>query len=137
LPTEAAALVALRTQQVIAHETGVARVTDPFGGSFAVEALTAEIVEKASALMARIDAMGGALAAIEAGFFQREIQEAAYSAQRDIEEKRQLVIGVNEQVAVEETSIPTMTIDPALEAEQVARLRALRDRRSAEAVARR
>ncbi len=137
LPTAQAALLALRTQQVIAHETGVTRVADPLGGSWAIEALTAEIVARAEELIAKVDGMGGALAAIEAGFFQREIQDAAYAAQRAIEERRQIVIGVNEQVVPEEAPIPTMTIDPAVEGEQVARLRALRARRSSEAVVRR
>ena len=136
LPTEESALLALRTQQVIAHETGVARVADPLGGSWAIEALTAAIVEEAGALIGRIDGMGGALAAIEAGFYQREIQEAAYRAQRAIEEKRQIVVGVNEFVATEERPIPTLTVDPTVETEQVARLAALRARRDGAAVSR-
>ena len=129
LPTADAARLALRTQQVIAYETGVARVTDPFGGSWAVEAMTAEIVERASALISRIDEMGGALAAIEAGYFQREIQEAAYQAQKAIESKESVVVGVNEFTVEEETQIPTMSIDPQVEPEQVARLAAFRARR--------
>lgn len=137
LPTEDAVRIALRTQQVIAHETGVARVADPFGGSWAVEALTAEIVEKAEALIARIDEMGGALAAIERGFFQREIQEAAYQAQKAIEGRQTLVVGVNEFVVEGESAIPTLTIDPKIEAEQVARLSAFRARRDPAAVSRR
>ena len=130
-PTADAARLALRTQQVIAYETGVARVADPLGGSWAVEAMTAEIVERASALIAKIDEMGGALAAIEAGYFQREIQEAAYQAQKAIESKEQVVVGVNEFTVPEETPIPTMTIDPKVEPEQVARLAAFRARRDA------
>jgi methylmalonyl-CoA mutase N-terminal domain/subunit len=129
LPTADAARLALRTQQVIAYETGVARVADPLGGSWAIEAMTAEIVERASALIERIDEMGGALAAIEAGYFQREIQEAAYQAQKAIESKEQVVVGVNEFTVPEETPIPTMTIDPKVESEQVARLTAFRARR--------
>ncbi|MBL8111872.1 MAG: methylmalonyl-CoA mutase [Acidobacteria bacterium] len=131
LPTEEAALLALRTQQVIAYESGVARVADPLGGSHAIEALTAGIVERAGALIARIDSMGGALAAIEAGFFQREIQDAAYRAQKDIDTKKQVVVGVNEFRVSEERPIPTLRLDPRVEEEQVARLRALRERRSA------
>ncbi len=131
LPTEESALLALRTQQVIAHETGVARVADPLGGSWAVEALTAQIVERAGDLIRRVDEMGGALAAIEAGFFQREIQDAAYAAQRAIEEKRQIVVGVNAFTVEEEREIPTLTIDPRIEREQVARLAAFRARRDA------
>ncbi|HSB36051.1 MAG TPA: methylmalonyl-CoA mutase family protein [Thermoanaerobaculia bacterium] len=137
LPTEESALLALRTQQVIAHETGIARVADPLGGAWAVEALTTQIVEEASALIRRIDDMGGALAAIESGFYQREIQEAAYRAQRAIEEKEQIVVGVNEFTVADERSIPTLSIDPAVEVEQVQRLSALRARRDAGAVARR
>jgi len=137
LPTEESALLALRTQQVIAHETGVARVADPLGGAWAVEALTTQIVEEASALIRRIDEMGGALAAIESGFYQREIQDAAYRAQRAIEEKEQIVVGVNEFTVAAERSIPTLSIDPAVEAEQVERLAALRARRDAGAVTRR
>jgi methylmalonyl-CoA mutase N-terminal domain/subunit len=129
LPTEDSALLALRTQQVIAYETGVTRVADPLGGSWAVEALTAGIVSEAGALIGRIDAMGGALKAIEAGFFQREIQDAAYRAQRAIEDKEQIVVGVNEFTVAEERPIPTLVIDPGVEADQVARLGALRARR--------
>ena len=137
LPTEASALLALRTQQVIAHETGVARVVDPLGGSWAIEALTAGLVEGAGALIRKIDGMGGALKAIEAGFFQREIQESAWRAQRAIEEKEQIVVGVNEYVAAEERPIPLLVIDPAVETDQVARLQALRARRDASAVGKR
>jgi len=129
LPTTEAARLALRTQQVIAYETGVARVADPLGGSWAIEALTAEIVEKASALIGRIDEMGGALAAIEAGYFQREIQEAAYQAQKAIESKEAVVVGVNEFTLEEENPIPTMSLDPNVEREQVERLAAFRARR--------
>jgi methylmalonyl-CoA mutase N-terminal domain/subunit len=130
LPTEASALLALRTQQVIAHETGVARVTDPLGGSWAIEALTARLVEEARELIAKIDALGGALAAIEGGFYQREIQESAYRAQKAIEEKEEIVVGVNEFVAEEETRIPTLAIDPSIEAAQGARLASLRASRA-------
>ncbi len=131
LPTTEAARLALRTQQVIAYETGVARVADPLGGSWAIEALTAEIAGRASALIEKIDEMGGALAAIEAGYFQREIQEAAYQAQKAIESKEQVVVGMNEFTIEEEASIPTMSIDPKVETEQVERLAAFRSRRDA------
>jgi methylmalonyl-CoA mutase N-terminal domain/subunit len=137
LPTAQAALLALRTQQVIGYETGVARIADPFGGSYAIESLTAEIVEKAGALIGKIDEMGGALAAIEKGFYQREIQDAAYKAQKAIEERSQVVIGVNEFKVEEGAQIPTMSIDPAIETEQVERLKAFRARRNAGAVTRR
>jgi methylmalonyl-CoA mutase N-terminal domain/subunit len=137
LPTEESALLALRTQQVIAHETGVARVVDPLGGSWAIEALTSRIVEEADALIRRIDGMGGALAAIETGFFQREIQEAAYRAQRAIEDKTQIVVGLNEFLVADGRTIPTLTVDPSVEAEQATRLAALRGRRDPGAVERR
>src|SRR5450759_3190189 len=137
LPTEASALLALRTQQVIAHETGVARIVDPLGGSWAIEALTASLVESAGALIRKIDGMGGALKAIEAGFFQREIQESAWRAQRAIELKEQIVVGVNEFVGGEERPIPMLVVDPAVETDQVLRLQALRARRDPAAVERR
>ncbi len=137
LPTEASALLALRTQQVIAHETGVARVADPLGGSWAIEAMTANLVEGAAELLRKIDDMGGALKAIEAGFFQREIQESAWRAQRAIETGEQVVVGVNAFVSPEERAIPTLVVDPGVEADQIARLVALRARRDGAAVARR
>ncbi len=137
LPTEASALLALRTQQVIAHETGVTRIVDPLGGSWAIEALTASLVESAGALIRKIDGMGGALKAIEAGFFQREIQESAWRAQRAIELKEQIVVGVNEFVGGEERPIPMLVVDPAMETDQVLRLQALRARRDPAAAERR
>src|ERR1017187_4954968 len=137
LPTEASALLALRTQQVIAHETGVTRVVDPLGGSWAIEALTASLVESAGALIRKIDGMGGALKAIETGFFQREIQESAWRAQRAIEQKEQIVVGVNEFVGGEEHPIPMLVVDPAVETDQVLRLQALRARRDPATVGRR
>src|SRR5499433_731399 len=94
LPTEAAAKLALRTQQVIAHESGIADVVDPLGGSFLIEEWTAQIRDRARELIAKVDALGGAVAAIENGFFQREIEDAAYAAQREIEEGKRLVVGV-------------------------------------------
>src|SRR5207249_12108942 len=97
---ERAVRVALRTQQILAHESGVADVVDPLGGSFAVERLTAEIEGEAEAYIRTIDEMGGAVAAI--GFMQHEIQEAAYRYQRDLEDKRRIVVGVNEFVADDE-----------------------------------
>ena len=95
LPTEESARLALRTQQVIANESGVADVADPLGGSFLVEAWTEAIRDRARGLIAKVDSLGGAVAAIEQGFFQREIEDAAYAAQREIEEKKRLVVGVN------------------------------------------
>ncbi len=132
LPTEAAVQVALRTQQIIAYESGVADTVDPLAGSYAIEALTDEIERRAAEYIARIDAMGGALAAIEAGYIQNEINEAAYATQRAIERGEQLVVGVNAFKAEgEETAaLDILRVDPAIEAaqrERLARLRAERD----------
>ena len=130
LPTEGAARVALRTQQVIAHESGVADTVDPLAGSYAVEHLTDELERSASDYIAKIDAMGGMLRAIETGYVQREIQEAAYRYQRAVEAGEAVVVGVNRFRAEEEDAgVPLMRIDPAVERAQVERLRALRARR--------
>ena len=129
LPTEDAALIALRTQQIIAHETGVANTIDPVAGSYAIESLTTQIEAGANAYLSKIDALGGMLQAIDSGFVQTEIQKAAFDYQRAVETKEQIVVGVNEFQAEEERQIPTLRIDPALEREQIARLQALRSRR--------
>ncbi|HUA00583.1 MAG TPA: methylmalonyl-CoA mutase family protein [Candidatus Aquilonibacter sp.] len=131
LPTEQAALVALRTQQIIAHETGVANTIDPIGGSYAIEKLTSEIESAAQEYIAKIDAMGGMLRAIEAGYVQQEIQKSAYEYQRAVERGEQVVVGVNRFQAEEERPIPTLRIDPEIERSQVARVQALRARRDA------
>jgi methylmalonyl-CoA mutase N-terminal domain/subunit len=132
LPTESAALVALRTQQIIAYETGVANTVDPVAGSYAIEKLTNEIEVAAQEYIARIDAMGGMLRAIETGYVQQEIQKSAYDYQRAVERGEQIVVGVNRFQAEEERHIPTLQIDPEIERTQVARLKALRARRDAE-----
>ena len=129
LPTEDAALIALRTQQIIAAETGVTNTSDPVAGSYAIEHLTNEIEAGAGAYLEKIDAMGGMLRAIEAGFVQGEIQKAAFEFQRAVERKEQIVVGVNDFVAEEARTIPTLRIDAELEQAQVARLQALRARR--------
>jgi methylmalonyl-CoA mutase, N-terminal domain len=126
LPTEESARLALRTQQVIANESGVADVVDPLGGSHLVEAWTEEIRSRARALIGKVDTLGGAVAAIESGFFQREIEEAAYVAQREVEEGRRLVVGVNAFREEGEIPPPILSVDPWLEAEQIARLEAFR-----------
>ena len=135
LPTESAALIALRTQQIIAHETGVANTIDPVAGSYAIESLTNTIESGARTYIEKIDALGGMLRAIEAGFVQGEIQRAAYDYQRAIERGEQIVVGVNEFVAEEEKPIPLLRIDPRIEAEQIERVRAVRARRDAQAAA--
>src|SRR5690242_10377131 len=129
LPTEDAALIALRTQQVIAHETGVTNTIDPVAGSYAIEHLTNEIARGAKEYIAKIDSLGGMLRAIESGFVQGEIQKVAFEFQRAIEKKEQIVVGVNDFIAEEERSIPTLRIDEEIERSQVARLKALRARR--------
>jgi methylmalonyl-CoA mutase N-terminal domain/subunit len=129
LPTEAAARLALRAQQVIAHESGVADTVDPLAGSYAVEHLTSEIERRALEYLDKIDAMGGMLRAIETGYVQREIQEAAYQYQRAVETGDAVVVGVNRFRVEEETPIQTLRIDPAIERAQIERLRALRERR--------
>jgi len=129
LPTEDAALIALRTQQVLAHETGVTNTVDPVAGSYAIEHLTNEIERSALAYIDKLDSMGGMLRAIEAGFVQGEIQKAAYEFQRAIEKKDQIVVGVNDFIAEEPRTIPTLRIDAEIERTQIARLNALRAKR--------
>ncbi|MGD0964773.1 MAG: methylmalonyl-CoA mutase family protein [Candidatus Acidiferrales bacterium] len=129
LPTEGSALLALRTQQIIAHETGVANTVDPVAGSYAIEKLTNEIEAGAREYIARIDAMGGTLRAIETGYVQQEIQKSAYQYQQAVERGEQIVVGVNRFKAEQERPIPTLRIDPEIERTQVERLRALRERR--------
>ena len=129
LPTEDAALIALRTQQIIAHETGVANTVDPVAGSYAIEHLTDEIERGAMEYIATIDALGGMLRAIESGFVQGEVQKAAYEYQRAVEQREQIVVGVNDFVAEEPREIPTFRIDANVERAQVERLRSLRSKR--------
>ena len=131
LPTEDSALLALRTQQIVAHESGITKYADPLGGSWALEAATERIVREARAYIERIDAMGGARVAIERGFQQHEIAEAAYAAQRAIEKGEQVIVGVNRYGAAVETPPEILEIDPRGESEQVERLRAVRAGRDA------
>jgi methylmalonyl-CoA mutase N-terminal domain/subunit len=134
LPTEDAALLALRTQQIVAHESGVTNTIDPAGGSYVIEKLTNEIEAGAQEYIAKFDALGGMLRAIEAGFVQTEIQKAAYAYQQAVDRGEQVVVGVNRFQAEEEKPIPTLRIDPEIERAQVARLRAMRSRRDANRV---
>ncbi len=131
LPTEEAARLALRTQQILAHESGVADTADPLGGSWAIEALTDEIAAAALDYIERIDEMGGALRAVERDFQQQEIGEAAYRHQRAVEDGGTLVVGVNLQRAEEEPPTKVLEIDPAAERRQVERLAEMRRRRDA------
>ena len=130
LPSEQAARIALRTQQIVAHESGAADLVDPLGGSYALEALTDELEEKAIAYLTRIDSMGGMVQAIASGYPQREIEEAAYRYQKEIEDKQRVIVGVNEFVSEGEAPFDTMKVDPRLEEQQVERLRAFRAARS-------
>jgi len=132
LPTEDSALIALRTQQIVAHETGVTSTIDPVAGSYAIEALTAQIESAANAYLDKIAALGGMLAAVESGYVQKEIQKSAFDYQRAFERKEQIVVGVNEFQTEEQRRIQTLRIDPAVELEQVERLQALRNRRDQE-----
>ncbi len=129
LPTEDAALIALRTQQILANETGVTNTVDPVAGSYAIEHLTNEIEKGAVDYIKKVDAMGGMLRAIEAGFVQGEIQKAAYDFQHAVESKEQIVVGVNDFIAKEERTIPTLRVDAEIERSQIARLNALRAKR--------
>ena len=129
LPSQAAARVALRTQQIIANETGVADTVDPLAGSYLIEYLTDEIEVRALAYIARIDEMGGALKAIEDGYVQNEIHNAAYEFQRALEEGQEIVVGVNAHVVDEEVELDRLKVDPAIEAAQRKRLATLRANR--------
>jgi len=135
LPTEASAQLALRTQQVIAYESGVTDYVDPLGGSWAVERVTEELEHEAKRLIAEIDGMGGMVAAIEKGFPQREIQSAAYAAQLAVDRKQEVVVGVNKFRSEENAQPELLSIDAALEEAQCARLQDLRSRREASAAA--
>jgi methylmalonyl-CoA mutase N-terminal domain/subunit len=134
LPTEDAARVALRTQQVIAHESGVADTVDPLAGSYAIEKLTREIEQRVLNYLEKIDAMGGTLRAIETGYIQGEIQNSAYEYQRAVETNKAIVVGVNRFQSDDGPKVKTLRVDPAIEKTQVERLQALRARRDANAV---
>jgi methylmalonyl-CoA mutase, N-terminal domain len=129
LPTAEAALLALRTQQVIAHETGVARTIDPLGGSYYLEDLTNRLEQEAYDYFRRIDELGGVVAAIRDNFFQREIAEASFRYQAEVEAEERIVVGVNHYELDEEEPISLLRIDPELERKQVERVRSLRARR--------
>ncbi len=131
LPTEGAVMVALRTQQIIAEESGVANTIDPLGGSYAVEALTDRMEREALDYIRKIDEMGGMIRAIDAGYPQREIADAAFHYQRQLEDRIKTVVGVNKYTVPEEMPIPTLKIDPALEEKQVQRVRKMKQQRNA------
>ena len=129
LPTEQSALLALRTQQIIAQETGVVNTTDPVAGSYAIEKLTDEIESGAREYISKIDALGGVLRAVETGYIQQEIQKSAFEYQNAVDSGEQVVVGVNRFQTDDEKPIPTLRIDPEIERTQIARLNALRARR--------
>jgi len=132
LPTESSARIALRTQQVIAYESGAPQTVDPLAGSYYVESLTNEIEKRADEYLGKIEVMGGMLKAIERGYVQQEIQNAAYEYQQAVDHEQAIVVGVNRFQIGEEKSVPIQRIDPSLEPKQVERLRALRARRNPE-----
>jgi methylmalonyl-CoA mutase, N-terminal domain len=133
LPTEDAVRIALRTQQVIAHETGVVNTIDPLGGSYHVEQLTSELERQAYEYFDRIEKLGGVVQAIKENFFQREIAEASFRYQAEVEAEQRVVVGVNRYQLADEQQIPILKIDPALERKQIDRVHALRARRDAAA----
>jgi methylmalonyl-CoA mutase N-terminal domain/subunit len=134
LPTEEAARIALRTQQVIAHETGVANTIDPLGGSYYLEDLTNRLEAEAYDYFERIRALGGVVEAIKDNFFQREIADASFRYQAEVEREERVVVGVNRYTVDEERGLEILRIDPALEAKQIERVRGVRARRDAAAV---
>jgi methylmalonyl-CoA mutase N-terminal domain/subunit len=136
LPSEHAVTLALRTQQVLAYETGVTNTVDPVGGSYFVEALTRQMRQEARTYFDRIEQLGGMIPAIEAGFFRREIAEAAFAYQREVDAKRKLIVGVNAFQEAGDKPIETLVLDEAIEREQVASLRRIQAQRDTEAVRR-
>ncbi len=134
LPTEDAARIALRTQQVIAHESGVVNTIDPLGGSYYVEHLTNVLEGQAYEYFDRIEKLGGVIAAIKDNFFQREIAEASFRYQSEVEAEQRVIVGVNRYVHEDESPIPILRIDEALEQKQIERLRDVRARRDSAAV---
>ena len=134
LPTEDAVRIALRTQQVIAHETGVANTIDPLGGSYFVEALTDEIEARAYEYFAKIDELGGMVEAVKRNYPQREIADAAFVLQQEIDARDRIVVGVNAHTEGDDGEMPILRIDPALERKQIGRVQAVRARRDGAAV---
>src|SRR5688572_13253277 len=136
LPSEHAVTLALRTQQVLAHETGVTNTIDPLGGSYFVEALTERTQREARQYFERIREAGGMIAAIESGFFRREIANAAFDYQRELDANRKLIVGVNAFQEAEEKPIGLLEIDESVEREQLAALQRMKSRRSVDDVRR-
>ncbi len=136
LPSEHAVTLALRTQQVLAYETGVTNTVDPVGGSYFVEALTRQMEQQARQYFDRIEQQGGMIEAIERGFFRREIADAAFAYQREVDARRKILVGVNAFPEAEDKPIETLSIDEAVEKEQLASLRHTKEQRDAQIVRR-
>jgi methylmalonyl-CoA mutase N-terminal domain/subunit len=134
LPTQDAVTVALRTQQIIAHESGVAGSVDPLGGSFLVESLTDQIEAEAQAYIKEIDKLGGVVRAIESGYIQREIEQSSYEYGRSVEEKRRVIVGVNEFASAEEPAVELFEVPEEVRARQIAKLSDVKQRRDRAAV---
>jgi methylmalonyl-CoA mutase N-terminal domain/subunit len=134
LPSEHAVTLALRTQQVLAYETGVTNTVDPLGGGYFVETLTKQMQQDARTYFERIEELGGMIAALEAGFFRREIADAAFTYQREVDAKHKLIVGVNAFQEADEKPIETLAIDEAVEREQVATLRQIKAKRDGDQV---
>ena len=132
LPTEEAAKIALRTQQVVAFESGAPDTVDPLAGSFFIEQLTNEVEEKAWQLIEKVDAMGGSVSAIEQGFIQNEIARSAYDYQRKIENGEKIIVGVNKFQSKEETAIPVFRIDDSIREQQIQKIKRLKETRNKE-----
>jgi methylmalonyl-CoA mutase N-terminal domain/subunit len=130
LPNQESVQIALRTQQIIAYESGVADTIDPLGGSYAIEKLTNDIESKAEEYIQKIDDMGGSLPAIEQGFFQREIHDAAYRYQKEVESNQRIIVGVNKFATPQKESFSLLNIDPSLEERQIKKLMRLREKRN-------
>jgi methylmalonyl-CoA mutase N-terminal domain/subunit len=131
LPSERAATIALRTQQILQHEVGTTGTADPLGGSFYIESLTDELEARARELIERVDELGGAVQAVEQGFVQREIEEAAFRWQQEVEGGERVIVGVNKYAAESESPIELQSIDPAAEGRQLSRTAKLRAERNA------
>jgi methylmalonyl-CoA mutase N-terminal domain/subunit len=129
LPTQEAASIALRTQQIVANESGITDTADPLAGSYFVESLTNELEEKALALIKQIDEMGGAVSSIENGFMQNKIAESAYAYQKAIESKEKIIVGVNQFESSSNTNIPVFQIDESIRIQQIEKLKALKSSR--------
>ena len=136
MPTEEAVRIALRTQQIIAHETGVTNTIDPLGGSYAVEAMTDEIEAKAYAYFSKIDELGGMVQAVKLNYPQREIADASYELQTEIDAGRRVIVGVNAFTEGDDAHTPYLKIDPTLEGQQIARVKAVKAARDSAQVER-